>query len=45
MKLEQLKSVIEIVRQALTGNRVDFRGTFYAFENVELSVRPVRPAV
>lgn len=36
--------VAEIVRQGLTDNRVDFRGDFYAFENVEFSVRPVRPA-
>jgi alkanesulfonate monooxygenase SsuD/methylene tetrahydromethanopterin reductase-like flavin-dependent oxidoreductase (luciferase family) len=34
--------VAEIVRQALTSNRVDFRGTFYAFESVEFSVRPMR---
>lgn len=36
--------VIEIVRQALTDNRVDFPGEFYTLENVEFAVRPVRPA-
>ena len=36
--------VTEIVRQALTSNRVDFQGNYYAFENVEFSMRPIRPA-
>lgn len=36
--------VTEIVRQALTDNRVGFQGEFHAFEDVEFSVRPVRPA-
>ncbi|HET9660804.1 MAG TPA: LLM class flavin-dependent oxidoreductase [Thermomicrobiales bacterium] len=36
--------VIEIVRQALADNRVDFQGSYFAFADVEFSVRPIRPS-
>jgi alkanesulfonate monooxygenase SsuD/methylene tetrahydromethanopterin reductase-like flavin-dependent oxidoreductase (luciferase family) len=35
--------ITEIVRQALTDNRVDFQGNFYSYENIEFSIRPIRP--
>jgi alkanesulfonate monooxygenase SsuD/methylene tetrahydromethanopterin reductase-like flavin-dependent oxidoreductase (luciferase family) len=36
--------VIEVVRQALSGNRVDFQGDYFAYSDVELAIRPVRPS-
>jgi alkanesulfonate monooxygenase SsuD/methylene tetrahydromethanopterin reductase-like flavin-dependent oxidoreductase (luciferase family) len=36
--------IVEIVRQALTDNRVDVHGTYFSFDNVELAVQPLRPA-
>lgn len=34
---------IEILRQALAGDRVTFEGAYFSFENVELAIRPLRP--
>ncbi len=36
--------ITEIVRQALSGNRVDFQGEYFSFSDVALAIRPVRPA-
>jgi alkanesulfonate monooxygenase SsuD/methylene tetrahydromethanopterin reductase-like flavin-dependent oxidoreductase (luciferase family) len=36
--------ISEIVRQALTQNRVDFQGTYFSFEQVAFAVQPLRPA-
>jgi alkanesulfonate monooxygenase SsuD/methylene tetrahydromethanopterin reductase-like flavin-dependent oxidoreductase (luciferase family) len=35
--------ITEIVRQALTDHRIDFHGTYFSFDDVEFSVRPIRP--
>jgi len=36
--------IAEIVRKALSGNQVNFQGEFFSFSDVELAIRPVRPA-
>lgn len=43
-KNARMLEIVEIVRQALTHNRVNFHGTFYSYDEVERALRPIRPA-